>query len=163
MSNLPGLNDSLAVQPPRDTQFIKLHFAHLRCNCFMGTWAWCILMPCAYKLVTTLTDVIQLVHKALMIYINFIPYRSSYYVHCTPDSTMGNLLCGCSLLGSSVPFPVPNLKKYRTFEVCLHCNDHSWCSPALCACSYQCVIWIWNNELFTHEVWISCTRCGFLC
>ena len=97
-----------------------------------------------------------------MIYFIFIPYRFSYFLHYTPDSAMGNLLCGCSLLGSSVPFPLPNLQKCRTFEIRLHCNDHSWCSPAMCASSYQCGIWIWHSDRFTHEVWISCTRCGFL-
>ena len=89
-------------------------------------------------------------------------HRVSLFLPYTSGFTMGNLLCSCSLLGSSVPFPVPTLQECRTFEICLHCNDYSWCSAAMFAWSHQCCIWIWINELVTYDMPSSCTRCGFL-
>ena len=75
---------------------------------------------------------------------------------------MGHLLYGSSLLGSCLPFPLPSLQECRTFEIHLHSNDYSWCSPAMCACGCQSGVWTPSNILFTYGVPSRCTRCRFL-
>ena len=75
---------------------------------------------------------------------------------------MGHLLYGSSLLGSYLTFPLPILQECRTFEIRLHCNDHSWCSPAMCVCRCQFWVWNWHIVFFTHGMCSSCTRCWFL-
>ena len=92
----------------------------------------------------------------------FTLYRYLLFLLLTPAPTVGHLLYGSSLLGSYLTFPVPILQKCRKFEIRLHCNDHSWCSPALCACGCQCGVWIWHIFFFTYGMRSSCTRCWFL-